>query len=209
MLLRPGTVAPLDSWHERPFSPGSTSGPDRFSHQDCYEREVGAEPPGEPVPDGPYSRCAGAILRYDIFPPDVVRGVLGREPVKPGDVVGIRFLGFRWIHLFFAARVLNVFGGLARNDEGASRPLHRTEEVRPECGYTTGFTYRTLAGHPELGEETFAVEKRDDGRVWVTLRSWSRPGLWLTRLGWPIARWWQRRASHRALDWLEGMARSG
>jgi uncharacterized protein (UPF0548 family) len=28
-----------------------------------------------------------------------------------------------------------------------------------------GFTYRTLPGHPESGEESFLLERREDGRI--------------------------------------------
>jgi uncharacterized protein (UPF0548 family) len=92
--------------------------------------------------------------------------------------------------LFFAARVVDRFDG-------------------PDGGlWRTGFTYRTLAGHPELGEETFSVEKDlATGRVRVALRSWSRPGTWFTRLGRPAMRRLQRFANAAALDHLEAAAR--
>ena len=71
-----------------------------------------------------------------------------------------------------------------------------------------GFTFRTLQGHPELGEETFFVEKdRASGAVRAGLRSWSRPGLWLTRLMSWFARRVQVRASRAALDHLEQTAK--
>jgi uncharacterized protein (UPF0548 family) len=47
-----------------------------------------------------------------------------------------------------------------------------------------GFAYATLRGHPVRGEEAFLVERRDDGSVWLTIRSISRAarGLW-----WPLS----------------------
>src|SRR5205807_7251921 len=76
--------------------------------------------------------------------------------------------------------------------------------------WRAGFTFRTLRGHPELGEETFYVEKdAASGAVRVGLRSWSRPGLWLTRLMSPYTRWVQVRACHAALDHLEQTALRG
>jgi uncharacterized protein (UPF0548 family) len=73
--------------------------------------------------------------------------------------------------------------------------------------WRTGFTYRTLAHHPELGEETFSVEKEvATGRVRVALRSWSRPGMWLSRLFAPVLRRVQVGASHAALDHLAAAA---
>jgi uncharacterized protein (UPF0548 family) len=43
-----------------------------------------------------------------------------------------------------------------------------------------GFAYGTLPGHPLSGEESFIVDVEDDGSVWLTIRSLSRPapGKW-------------------------------
>lgn len=48
----------------------------------------------------------------------------------------------------------------------------------PTC---KGFAYGTLPGHPEDGEESFVVDLRDDGSVWITIRAFSRPAS---------RRWW-------------------
>lgn len=56
-----------------------------------------------------------------------------------------------------------------------------------------GFAYGTLTGHPEQGEIAFIVERTDDGSVWLTIRSFSRPGRPLTWLGYPVARLMQHR----------------
>ena len=126
-----------------------------------------------------------AIRAYSIFPPSLVAGVT-RGPIQLGDTVGIHYLGFPLVRLFFAARVVDVFDG--RGDDGWWR---------------AGFRYRTLVGHPELGEETFSVEKElATGRLRVALRSWSRPGTCLARAFAPIVRRAQVHASHRALDHL-------
>jgi uncharacterized protein (UPF0548 family) len=127
-----------------------------------------------------------------VFPPGLVTGVLRRDSVATGDTVGIHYHLLPGIGLFFAARVIERFDA----EDGAL--------------WCTGFTYRTLQGHPELGEETFSVEKRlADGRVVAALRSWSRPGTLLAKLGAPIMRRLQVRASHAALAHLERVARSG
>ncbi|MEO7348522.1 MAG: DUF1990 domain-containing protein [Terrimesophilobacter sp.] len=41
-----------------------------------------------------------------------------------------------------------------------------------------GFAYGTLPGHPECGEESFIVDQTDDGSVWLTIRSFSKPSAW-------------------------------
>jgi uncharacterized protein (UPF0548 family) len=49
-----------------------------------------------------------------------------------------------------------------------------------------GFAYGTLPQHPLIGEEAFLVEWRDDDRVDLVIRSFSRPNGWLWTLLWPV-----------------------
>jgi uncharacterized protein (UPF0548 family) len=57
-----------------------------------------------------------------------------------------------------------------------------------------GLAYGTLAGHVERGEERFLVEwNRTDDCVSYEIRAVSRPGSWLTWLGYPLTRRLQRR----------------
>ena len=104
-------------------------------------------------------------------------------------------------------------GGCTRRRKGRPAVVNRRATASfdgPAGGvWRAGFTFRTLRGHPELGEETFFVEKdAATGAVRVSLRSWSRPGLWLTRLVSPYARRVQVRACHAALDHLERTAKA-
>jgi uncharacterized protein (UPF0548 family) len=62
-----------------------------------------------------------------------------------------------------------------------------------------GFAYGTLPGHPESGEELFAVERLSDDSVWVVIRAFSRPSTWFYRLGYPVLRIVQERATRRYL----------
>ncbi len=41
-----------------------------------------------------------------------------------------------------------------------------------------GFAYGSIAGHPERGEESFIVERTQDGSVWLAITSFSRPSTW-------------------------------
>lgn len=180
----------LDEWEKRPPWPGIEDGPVEGDRRDVYEREVGVEAPGAPEPDGLHRRGAAAILRFDIFPPRLVRSVLRREPLQVGDTVGICYHQAPGIDLFFAARVVACF------DEEAGGI------------WRTGFTYRTLVGHPEHGEETFSAEKDlATGRVIVALRSWSRPGTVLALTFAPWVRRQQVRASQAAVGHLADMAK--
>lgn len=172
----------LERWDGRPFHSMERRAGDRA---DVYERWVAEEAPG--APGARFRAIAESIRRYGIFPPSLVTGVV-RRPVEVGDTVGVHYRGLRAVRLFFAARVVDVFEG----------------EV--DGWWRSGFTYRTLVGHPELGEETFSVEKElATGRVRVALRSWSRPGTWLARVFAPVVRRLQVHASRRALDHLASL----
>lgn len=57
-----------------------------------------------------------------------------------------------------------------------------------------GFAYGTLLDHGESGEERFCVEwLQADDSVWYDLFAFSRPQATAARLGYPLARWLQRR----------------
>jgi uncharacterized protein (UPF0548 family) len=60
-----------------------------------------------------------------------------------------------------------------------------------------GFAYGTLAGHPVSGEEAWIVDRTPDGSVWLTIRSFSRPSRWYSRLGQPATRLMQRMYTRR------------
>ena len=64
-------------------------------------------------------------------------------------------------------------------DAGTPSEEETYDDKRIDGVWHTGFKYRTLTGHPELGEETFSVEKDlATGSVVAALRSWSRAGGW-------------------------------
>jgi uncharacterized protein (UPF0548 family) len=64
-----------------------------------------------------------------------------------------------------------------------------------------------LPGHPESGEEAFAVERdRSDGATTVRIEAFSRPAETLSRLGGPLTRLVQRMATDRYLAALSAAA---
>jgi uncharacterized protein (UPF0548 family) len=65
-----------------------------------------------------------------------------------------------------------------------------------------GFTYGTLPGHPEEGEERFFVRRDANETVRAEIRAFSRPGRILTKIGGPMARRIQDRLTERYLDAL-------
>jgi uncharacterized protein (UPF0548 family) len=179
----------LQDWVDRPFSATTEHGPRAADRRDCIERTVGVEASGPPQADGPHRRVAEAILAYQVFPPTLVSPVLSRSALQMGDTVGILYHFMPGLDLFCAARVIERF-----------------DEAR-DGWWRCGFTYRTVAGHPALGEETFSVDKDlATGRVVASLRSWSRPGTWLTWLASPYLRHLQVHAANAALDHLADVA---
>jgi uncharacterized protein (UPF0548 family) len=59
-----------------------------------------------------------------------------------------------------------------------------------------GFSYGTLPGHPERGEESFVLERRD-GATYFTIRAFSKPVDPLARMAGPIGRAVQRSVTRR------------
>jgi uncharacterized protein (UPF0548 family) len=190
IFLLPGRKPDLARWTSREFSRAVLAGPSESDDRDRHARIVAHEPPGDPLPDGPFRRVATAILDYRVFPPWLLTPILERSPLQVGDTVGLTYRLLPGLRMFVASRVIDAF------DEASL------------TGWRAGFTYRTLPGHAELGEEIFAVEKdRTTGDVTASLTAWSRPGHWLTRIGYHYARWCQKHAGRAALDHLEGIAK--
>jgi uncharacterized protein (UPF0548 family) len=73
-----------------------------------------------------------------------------------------------------------------------------------DCSDEYGFTYATLPGHPEQGEETFLL-RRDDDTTRFVITVLSRPVDLLARLAWPVSRLAQRHVSNGYLR-LDGVA---
>jgi uncharacterized protein (UPF0548 family) len=69
-----------------------------------------------------------------------------------------------------------------------------------------GFAYGTLPGHPESGEEAFIVDRLRGGAVQFTITAFSRPIELLPRLGGPITRLVQSRATNAYLRAMETIA---
>ena len=63
-----------------------------------------------------------------------------------------------------------------------------------------GFAYGTLPSHAERGEELFQVTMDEvSGEVAFEILAYSRPNLWYSQLGFPVARAMQRRFAAGAL----------
>lgn len=60
-----------------------------------------------------------------------------------------------------------------------------------------GFSYGTLEGHPESGEESFSVNLATSGQVTFEIVAFSRHTTWWARLGGPVTRTVQTRITDR------------
>lgn len=69
--------------------------------------------------------------------------------------------------------------------------LQRGELSYHETGATIAKALPAGYDH-EAGEERFTVEANESGQIWYRIRAFSRPALWIARLGYPLARQSQR-----------------
>ena len=150
--------------------------------------QVGATA-GEPLPAGYHhvraSRSLGfvdldevaeAVMTWQMQERSRVRRVSGPPRATLGADVTFRFFGQK-----IPCRVVDVV------DEPDRR----------------GFAYGTLPGHPETGEERFAVERDPaTGEVTVIVTAFSNPALWRTKLAGPLGRLLQRTMTQRYLNAL-------
>ena len=114
-----------------------------------------------------------AIRQWKMFPGTWARIEPKGVPIREGEVVAMvaKIFGLHWLN--------------------TCRIVYTVDENGPVKKF--GFAYGTLPGHVEKGEELFQVEMREDDSVWYVIRAFSKPRFWLARLGYPIARMYQRR----------------
>ncbi len=119
--------------------------------------------------------AVAAMRQWKMFDLGWVRIAWPGAPIQEGTIVAVvaRTAGFWSLN---AARIVYTL------DE-TDGPIRRF-----------GFAYGTLRDHAETGEERFSVEyHRFDGSVWYDIYAFSRPRLWLARIGYPLSRAYQKR----------------
>jgi uncharacterized protein (UPF0548 family) len=111
-----------------------------------------------------------AIRQWKMFPGGWAYVTPKPLPIRPGEVVAMaaRVLGIWWLN---SCRIVYVID----NEQ------------------QFGFAYGTLPGHVECGEELFMVEKLADGSVRYVLKAFSKPRHWMARLGYHLARLYQKK----------------
>lgn len=121
-----------------------------------------------------FRAARAALERWEHFALGWVEAGPRETPIRANEVVAIvaRAAGFWWLN--------------------ACRIVYTVDEPPPIRRF--GFAYGTLPGHVESGEERFLVEwDSSDDSVWYDILAFSRPNHPLARLGYPLARRFQKR----------------
>lgn len=166
-------------------------------HIDDYEADLPFEPPGAPLPGGPWEIAREMLREYRFPDPSIITGIF--YPDRPlEDRVMLLRARFLWITFYFGVRV----GGVV--DNTVDGPLGRERRW--------GFNYQTLQGHFERGQMDFTVVKAlDTGRVVFRIHAFSRAATisnLLYRIGFRLfGRWLQRRFARRSLARMQMLVR--
>ena len=115
-----------------------------------------------------------AIRRWEHFRLGWVEASPTETPIQKGEVVAVlgHVLGLWWLN--------------------ACRIVYVVDEVGPIARF--GFAYGTLPGHAESGEERFQIEwDRSDDSVWYDILAFSRPNYFVTKVGFPVVRRFQKK----------------
>lgn len=170
-IFKPGTVAIqafLETERNKPFSYAAVGQTQTDAAVSGFDNDFNTQELGR----GPaaWEAAKTAIRQCQMFPggwADVMPKPLA---IREGEVLAmvVQVLGIWWLN---SCRIVYVID---------------TERQ-------FGFAYGTLPGHVERGEELFMVEKMADGQVRYVLKAFSKPRPWMARVGYPLARVFQRK----------------
>lgn len=115
-----------------------------------------------------------AIRRWEHFHLGWVEASPTETLIQKGEVIAVmgHVLGHWWLNACRIVYVVNEAGPISR----------------------FGFAYGTLPGHAESGEERFLIEwDRSSNEVWYDILAFSRPNYFVTKLGYPLVRHFQKK----------------
>lgn len=137
-----------------------------------------------------FERAVDAMRQWKIFSFPGVWLCWSDKLIRSGEVVGVLMKHFGFYSLNFC------------------RIVYVIEEDGPVRRF--GFAYGTLKEHAERGEESFTVEwDRATDVVMYKIVSFSRPGNWKTRIGYPLATRLQDNFARRSVDAMARAVQSG
>lgn len=158
-------------------------------HVDSDDAVIGREPPGEPVPGGPWETACLLVRQYEFAEPRILRAVYrgGDELAGRSMLLEGRFFGLRF---YLGVRISDVTD---ETRDGSSGP----ERV-------WGWSYQTLQGHLEQGRLSYEVIKNlASGQVTFRVAGYSRrapiPNP-VIRLGFVLFGRWTQRRFYRAIQ---------
>ncbi|WP_435016721.1 DUF1990 family protein [Tundrisphaera sp. TA3] len=134
-----------------------------------------------------FDRARSALRHWDQFRLGWVRIEPEDAPIEVGTLVAVvaRKLGLWWSN---ACRIIYVI-----DDDG---PVRRF-----------GYAYGTLPDHAGTGEERFQVEwDTATGEVYYDILAFSRPQLWIMRIGYPYLRWSQKQFGRESSAVMKAIA---
>ncbi|MCB0527446.1 MAG: DUF1990 domain-containing protein [Saprospiraceae bacterium] len=158
----------ISSEEKRPFSYGEVGLSNTPDPVAGFDNDLNVASLGQG--DRVWEAAKEAIRCWKMFPGGWANIWPDDTPIREGGVVTMaaRVMGLWWLN---SCRIVYVID----NDR------------------QFGFAYGTLPGHVECGEELFLVERDGSGAVQYSIRAFSRPRHWLARLGYPLARAYQRK----------------
>jgi uncharacterized protein (UPF0548 family) len=140
-------------------------------HVDSAATVIGQEPPGPPVPGGPWETACRLVSEYEFADGSILRAVYrqGRELLGRDMLLEGRFWGLRF---YLGVRVTGVIDETRTGDSGPER--------------VWGWCYQTLQGHLEQGRLSYEVIKDlGNGQVSFHVAGYSRPA----DIPNPVVRW--------------------
>ena len=137
--------------------------------------------------DDNFKKAKKHFENWEMFSLDWIHLYPRKQAIKEGVMVGVlaKVLGI-W--------VLNL-----------CRIVHTVYEER-----VISFSYGTLDSHAEKGEEKFSVlwsEENDE--VYYEITAFSRPNLWMAKLGYPYVRMLQKRFGRDSLEKMRELTVGG
>jgi hypothetical protein len=131
-------------------------------HIDDYEAELIREPPGQPLPDGPWAIGCRMLREYRFPDPGILTGIYVPDTPLDQRVMLLRARAY-CMTFFFGVRIANVRDTTTDGEHGPER--------------VWGYGYQTLRGHFEQGQIDFAVVKLlDSGQVVFRIHAFSKTG---------------------------------
>lgn len=127
-----------------------------------------------------FNGASNELLTWVVHERAGLRVLASEIPLQQGTVVLMR-MGLGRMSLQIPCRVVNLI----------QEPRRR------------GFSYGTLPGHPEAGEEQFLLEQHEDGQISFTITAHSTPASALARVSGPSSRAAQLLMTKRYLSALD------